>query len=148
MRTYKLTRAADRAAMAEHLAGHFARVDGVTVTNEPDKYEPRRINVMAEAAGVRCALSIDGDSTWGVFPTWNFDYATRNGRLFTSAFQSSLDISHQGRRGHHKASGPFAGGCKRGAEISEEALDVFAATINRAMRNVLSGAAFEMETAA
>lgn len=153
--SYKLTRAADRKALADRLADHFARVEGVTVTNAPHEFDPCRICLEVSAEGARCFVDIDGDSTWGVLAGWGFGWtpapgveSLRHGRLFTSSFQALVGGPGMHRRAHHKATGPAMGDLRRGCVISEEIADIFAATINRAMRNVVSGAAFEQERAA
>ena len=139
---YSITTAAGRKSLAERLASALNRVEGVEVTAEPCSYDSRRIDVVARAEGVRCSVDIDGDSKWGVIASWNFDHATRAGRLFTPGFQGLVG---SGGRAHHKATGPFMGNTGRPLPIQEFHVDTFAAIINRAMRNVISGKAFEIE---
>lgn len=145
-RCYFLTRKASRAALADRLCEHLRRVDGVTVTrtNESTPYWEREIRIVASAAGVRASFGLSGDSKWGVFASWNFDYETRAGRLFSPGFQN-LASPALGGRAHHKATGPFMGSEDPRNGIAEHHADVFAAIINRAMRNVLDGSAFAQE---
>lgn len=153
-RLYYLTRKADRAALADRLCEHLRLVECVTVTrtNETAPYWDREIRFTVSAEGVSASFGLSGDSKWGVFASWNFGWATqagqanslRAGRLFSPGFQSLLSASLAGRP-HHKASGPFMGNSDAREGITEAHADVFAATINRAMRNVLDGSAFVQE---
>lgn len=138
---FKLSRQADRRALADLIQAELATVPGVVIERTNEKrghpYDSRRVHLRATVGDLSFTTSMDGDSTWGVIAHWNVGLGS-GARLcmsFGSTINGTVNPHHFG-----KATGPFTHGDR---EVSAEVAEFFAGKVRLGLEEATNGSAFQ-----